>query len=98
MKRNINVLLCSVLALLLWTGCFPEERPFDPPMVTPPEEKPEEKPGQEENQEDKLTYDNLNAYDYLRNYIDRTVSPDFKLGAAVTATDFIRKGTDYQLA
>ena len=98
MKRNINALLCAVLASLCWTGCFPEDRPFDPPVVTPPEQKPGEKPGQGEEQGDKLTYDNLNAYDYLKNYVDRTVSPDFKLGAAVTATDFIRKGIDYELA
>ena len=29
------------------------------------------------------SYDNLEAYDYLKNYVDRTRYPNFKVGAAI---------------
>ena len=35
-------------------------------------------------------YEYLNAYDALKTYIDRSVSPDFKLGIALSASDFLK--------
>ena len=43
-------------------------------------------------------YEYLNEYDVLKNYVDRTASPDFKLGAALAASDFDAKGQVYALA
>jgi endo-1,4-beta-xylanase len=41
----------------------------------------------------KLSY--LNNYDVLKNYVDRTVNPNFKLGTGVDASDYNNKGTVY---
>ena len=46
---------------------------------------------------DELSYDDLDAYDVLKSYVDRTVSPDFKLGAAVNAQSFISRSTEYEI-
>ena len=35
-------------------------------------------------------YEYLNAYDALKTYIDRSASPDFKLGIALSASDFLK--------
>ena len=43
------------------------------------------------------SYDNLAGYDVLKNYVNRTVSPGFKLGAAVTANEFIRQSSEYEV-
>lgn len=43
-------------------------------------------------------YEYLNDYDVLKNYVDRTASPDFKLGAALAASDFTSGGQVYALA
>ena len=43
-------------------------------------------------------YEYLNDYDVLKNYVDRTASPDFKLGAALAAGDFTSGGQVYALA
>ena len=43
-------------------------------------------------------YEYLNDYDVLKNYVDRTASPDFKLGAALAASDFTAGGQVYALA
>ena len=43
-------------------------------------------------------YEYLNEYDVLKNYVDRTASPDFKLGAALAASDFTAKAQVYSLA
>jgi len=37
----------------------------------------------------------LNDYDVLKNYVDRTASPDFKLGAGVSVDDFNKQGLAY---
>ncbi len=37
----------------------------------------------------------LNKYDVLKNYVDKTAFPDFKLGAGVTASDFSKRGLVY---
>ena len=43
-------------------------------------------------------YEYLQEYDVLKNYVDRTASPDFKLGAGVDASKFISHGQEYLLA
>ena len=43
-------------------------------------------------------YEYLNEYDVLKNYVDRTASPDFKLGAGVTASAFVQHGQEYLMA
>lgn len=35
-------------------------------------------------------YEYLNAYDALKTYVDRTTHPNFKLGAGVSASDFLK--------
>ena len=35
-------------------------------------------------------YEYLNAYDALKTYIDRNASPGFKLGIALSASDFLK--------
>lgn len=91
MKRFATLLSIVILASLCLSGCCPEENPVDPPVVIPPE------PGNKDSE--KLGYDNLDAYDCLRNYIDpATASSGFRLGAAVTESEFIRKAKEYELA
>lgn len=41
-------------------------------------------------------YEYLNDYNVLKSYIDRSKYPDFKLGLAVDASDFINKGAIYE--
>ena len=43
-------------------------------------------------------YEYLNEYDVLKNYVDRSATPDFKLGAALAASDFTAGGQVYALA
>ena len=43
-------------------------------------------------------YEYLNDYDVLKNYVNRSASPDFKLGAALAASDFQAHGQVYALA
>lgn len=51
-----------------------------------------------EKPKDIAQYEYLNGYDVLKSYVNRTASPDFKLGAALTASDFTAKGQVYALA
>ena len=48
--------------------------------------------------QDVAQYEYLNEYDVLQNYVDRTASPDFKLGAALSVNDFLAKNQVYSLA
>ena len=43
-------------------------------------------------------YEYLKEYEVLKNYVDRTASPDFKLGAGVTAGAFINHGQEYLMS
>ena len=43
-------------------------------------------------------YEYLNAYDVLKNYVRPSASPDFKLGAALAASEFTAAGQVYALA
>jgi GH35 family endo-1,4-beta-xylanase len=109
MRRYFSVLFAAILASLCWTGCFPDdfehERPEIPPVIekpdqgtTDPDPGEEDDDEEEEEVEDLLSYDNLDAYDFLKNYVNRQTSPDFKLGAAVNAGDFISRKQIYDLA
>ncbi len=107
MKRILKMTGAAALAMFCWTSCFPDdyldETKKEPPQTEKPDPKPEtggnegteqEKPGTD----NKLTYDDLAQYDYLKNYVNRTTSPDFKLGAAVTVSNFLRKTEEYKMA
>ena len=43
-------------------------------------------------------YEYLKEYEVLKNYVDRTASPDFKLGAGVTASAFVNHGQEYLMS
>jgi GH35 family endo-1,4-beta-xylanase len=43
-------------------------------------------------------YEYLKEYEVLKNYVDRTASPDFKLGAGVTAGAFVNHGQEYLMS
>lgn len=48
---------------------------------------------------DELTQNaNLQEYDILKNYVNRTDNPGFKLGIAVDENDFINKGAAFSIA
>lgn len=48
---------------------------------------------------DELTQNaNLQEYDVLKNYVNRTENPGFKLGIAVDENDFINKGATFSIA
>ena len=111
MRRYFSVLFAAILASLCWTGCFPDdfehERPEIPPVIEKPDqgttdpdpgEDEDDEEEEEEEVEDLLSYDNLDAYDFLKNYVNRQTSPDFKLGAAVNAGEFISRKQIYDLA
>ena len=51
-----------------------------------------------EKPQDIAQYEYLNDYDVLKNYVDRAASPDFKLGAALSVSDFAAQGQVYALA
>ena len=85
MKR-ITLFLAVMAFVLSWTSCRPDIDPEDKPGVVTP--VPEEEP----------SYDNLAAYDVLKSYVNRAVSPDFKLGAAVTVSSFLQKTKEYDMA
>ncbi len=46
----------------------------------------------------KADYEYLNDYEPLKNYVDRTAHPNFKVSAALTAADFNKKGNVYTLS
>ena len=46
---------------------------------------------QTEKPESLTQYEYLNAYDNLKSYIDRSAHPGFKLGAGVSADDFLKE-------
>ena len=63
-----------------------------------PEKEPEKEPetDNESGFENTLTYDDLDKYDALKNYVNRAKSPDFKLGTGVTVSNFLRKTDEYK--
>ena len=101
MKKHISRTLLAAILLSVAVSCDPVIDPVpdsdDDKEVVPPTPDPEPEP--EPDPEPQPSYDNLGAYDVLKNYVNRTVSPDFKLGGAVTVNEFLRKtGPEYSIA
>ena len=88
-------LLAGVLALsmMCWTSCNPLEDSDDDNGTTQLILPISVDPGTED---DKLTYDDLAEYGALRSYVNRALTPDFKLGAAVTVSNFLRQTQEYK--
>ncbi len=83
----------ALAAMALLMACEPDVLPEDDPdkgEVVNPTPKP---PVNNEP-----SYDNLSAYDVLRNYVDFEKNPDFKLGVAVSVSDYLNKTKVYELA
>lgn len=55
-------------------------------------------PGELQVPDEILQNKNLQEYDVLKNYVNRTENPGFKLGCAVDESDFIGKGTTLGIA
>ena len=93
MKKLLTLITVLVLGSICWMGCTPEDLPDDTPVVNPtPEPEPEPEP------EDHLSYETLDDYAPLKDYVDRTASPDFKLGLAIPVNDFINRSGMYHIA
>ena len=80
MKHTINILGAFILLLMFAVSCADDS--IDSILV--------DKPGTVAE----LEY--LNDYDALKSYIDRDANPNFKLGAGVTVSDYIQKGSYYR--
>lgn len=80
MKHTINVLVIFILLLIFTGSCV--DNSIQPYEV----EKPESI----------ALYEYLNDYDALKSYVDRTANPNFKLGAGVTVSDYIKQGMVYR--
>ena len=100
---RINFLICAaaVAAMICFTGCEPDT----PDIITPiPGPGTGNGNGEEEGEtpqpkpEEQLDYNHLDAYAPLKTYVNRTVSPDFKLGAAVTVSNYLKKTQEYNMA
>ena len=106
------MLSAALLAAVCFNSCFPDDYLDDrkevvTPTPTPkpdtdkddePEKEPEKEPetDNESGFENTLTYDDLDKYDALKNYVNRAKSPDFKLGTGVTVSNFLRKTDEYK--
>lgn len=55
-------------------------------------------PGELQVPEELTQNANLQEYDVLKNYVNRTENPGFKLGIAVDENDFINKGATFSIA
>lgn len=105
MKVMFERILLAVMLTLMVVSCKPYIEPEEEPeQVTPtpepepePEPDPEPEPEPDPEPDNGPSYDNLAAYDVLKSYVDRTASPDFKLGAAGNAQAFIGKGKEYEI-
>jgi GH35 family endo-1,4-beta-xylanase len=81
MKHTINILGIFILLLTLVDSCVDDARQLFEV----------EKPASIAQ----LEY--LKDYDALKTYIDRSTNPDFKLGAGVTVSDYLKQGLVYRL-
>ena len=75
MKHTINILGAFILLLVFAVSCVDDA--IDDFIVEKPESIIE------------LEY--LNQYDLLKSYIDRSANPDFKLGAGVTVSEYLKR-------
>ena len=108
MKKFLMIIGVAMLASTCLNSCFPDDylddrkdivNPTPDPKPEPePEPEPDPEPDPDPGYENTLTYDDLDKYDVLKNYVNRTLSPDFKLGAAVTVNNFLRKTDEYKMA
>lgn len=104
------MLSAVLLAAVCFNSCFPDDYLDDRKEVVTPTPKPDtdkddesekepEKEPETDNEsgfENTLTYDDLDKYDALKNYVNRAKSPDFKLGTGVTVSNFFRKTDEYK--
>ena len=81
MRHKINALGVSIMLLVLAGSCV------DDTDLEYDVQKPESI--------QQVEY--LNDYDALKTYVDRSVNPDFKLGAGVTASKYSELGLDYRV-
>ena len=79
---NKKYILPGAFAILMMASCADE---FDPEFVA-------QKPANLEKMAE------LAEFQPLKEYIDRSAHPDFKLGAALSAPDFSKKLTEYNVA
>ena len=104
MKRLLMLMGAFALATVCWTGCFPDDYLDERPVVKPekpepePEPEPDPEPDPDPKPEDDLSYENLAAYDCLKNYVNRQTSPDFKMGGGITVSEYLRQGKEYEVA
>ena len=94
MKKFFLLAGVAALSIMCWTSCNPLEDSEDNKGTTKPITPPN--PVDPGTEEDKLTYDDLEKYGPLRSYVNRTLTPYFKLGAAVTVSNFLQKTKEYQ--
>lgn len=82
--KYYNKLLLGAISLGILTACADES------LLQPGEsvQKPEEM----------VQLEYLNQYDVLKNYVNRGENPNFKLGVAIAASDFLKKELVYGLA
>lgn len=82
--KYYNKLLLGAISLGILTACADESLLQLGESVQKPEEMVQ------------LEY--LNQYDVLKNYVNRGENPNFKLGVAIAASDFLKKELVYGLA
>lgn len=82
--KYYNKLLLGAISLGILTACADES------LLQPGEsvQKPEEM----------VQLEYLNQYDVLKNYVNRGENPNFKLGVAIAASDFLKRELVYGLA
>ena len=83
MKRYSKFLLFATVLASGFASCADEDIVEYIPEVKPDELLQDEK---------------FNQYDVLKSYVDRTTSPNFKLGAGVTVSSFLEQKQEYVLA
>ena len=91
----------ALAALALFMACEPEVIPDEDKEpekedIVDPKPEPPTPPVDEEKKEP--SYDNLGAYDDLKNYVNRDLVPDFKLGAGVNVPSYLQQAQVYDLA
>lgn len=101
MKMKKLCLYPALAALALFMACEPEVIPDEDKEpekedIVDPKPEPPTPPVDEEKKEP--SYDNLGAYDDLKNYVNRDLVPDFKLGAGVNVPSYLQQAQVYDLA
>ncbi len=81
MKHSIHGLVVFILLLVFNASCV--DHAIEPFEVNKPEIV--------------ANMEYLNEYDALKTYINRSASPVFKLGAGVTASEYVNQGVIYRL-